>query len=215
MSFEHAAAVPEAFLTAYDALFARGRLEAGEAVLVHAAGSGVGTAAVSMAAVAGARVVALSRSADKRRRLVELGAPHVLDPAAAHLAESIRMAAGVDGIRVVLDLVGASAWALNVEVLAVRGRIVLVGTMSGSKVEADLGALMRKRATVVGTVLRSRPIEEKIALVQTFARTMLPLLAAGRLNPVVDRVVSLEEAASAHASMERNENFGKIVLRIS
>ena len=215
MSFEHAAAVPEAFLTAYDALFERGRLNAGEAVLVHAAGSGVGTAAAAMAAAAGARVVALSRSADKRRRLLELGAHHVFDPAAAHLADAIRMASGADGIRVVLDLIGASAWALNVDVLAMRGRIVLVGTMGGSKVEADLSALMRKRATVVGTVLRSRPIEEKIELVQTFARTMLPLLAAGRLNPVVDRVVPLEDAAGAHAAMERNENFGKIVLRIS
>jgi NADPH:quinone reductase-like Zn-dependent oxidoreductase len=184
-------------------------------VLVQAAGSGVGTAAASMAAVAGARVVALSRSAEKRRRLLDLGAHHVFDPTAANVAEAIRMATGGDGIRVVLDLVGASAWALNVEVLASLGRIVLVGTMSGSKAEADLSSLMHQRVTVVGTVLRSRPIEEKIALVQTFSRTMLPLLAAGRLNPVVDRIVPFEEAAEAHAAMERNENFGKIVLTVS
>jgi NADPH2:quinone reductase len=92
---------------------------------------------------------------------------------------------------------------------------VLVGTMGGAKVEADLGALMRKRLTVVGTVLRSRPIEEKIDLVQAFSRSMLPLLAAGRLQPVVDRVLPMEEAAAGHAIMERNENFGKIVLKIS
>jgi putative PIG3 family NAD(P)H quinone oxidoreductase len=214
MSFEEAAAVPEAFLTAYDALFARGRLQPGEAVLVHAAGSGVGTAAVSIAAVAGARVIALSRSADKRRRLEALGVDRVLDPSASNVVDAIRMAAGGDGIHVVIDLLGASVFRQHVEVLALCGRIVLVGTMGGSKVEADLSALMRKRATVIGTVLRSRPIEEKIDLVQSFARTMLPLLAAGRLSPVVDRIVPLEDAAGAHASMERNENFGKIVLRI-
>lgn len=215
MSFDDAAAVPEAFLTAYDALFERGGLKPGEAVLLHAAGSGVGTAAASIATVAGARVVALSRSADKRRRLETMGVQRVLDPAAANLAEAIRMAAGGEGIALAIDLLGTAAWALNLEVLAVRGRLVLVGTMSGTKVEADLGALMRKRLTVVGTVLRSRPIEEKIELVQSFAKTMLPLLAAGRLRPVVDRVVPLEDAASAHAAMERNENFGKIVLTIS
>jgi NADPH:quinone reductase-like Zn-dependent oxidoreductase len=138
----------------------------------------------------------------------------VLDPAAGDLPAAIRMALGGEGVDLVLDLVGASTWPLNVEVAAVRGRIVLVGTMGGSKVEADLGALMRKRLSVIGTVLRSRPLEEKIDLVQSFARTMLPLLAAGRLKPVVDRVLPLDDAAAGHAAMEANENFGKIVLRI-
>jgi putative PIG3 family NAD(P)H quinone oxidoreductase len=214
MSFEDAAAVPEAFLTAYDALFFRGGLRPGESVLLHAAGSGVGTAAAAIATVAGARVVALSRSPEKRGRLTAMGTQRVLDPGIANLAEAIRMAVGGEGVALVIDFLGASSWALNLDVLAVRGRLVLVGTMSGGKVEADLSAIMRKRLTVVGTVLRSRPIEEKIELVQAFARTMLPLLAAGRLQPVVDRVVPFEDAASAHAAMERNENFGKIVLRI-
>jgi NADPH2:quinone reductase len=205
MSFEEAAAVPEAFLTAYDALFL---------VLLHAAGSGVGTAATAIAVVAGARVVALSRSPEKRRRLEAIGAHPVLDPGLPNLAEAIRMAVGGEGVGLVVDFLGAASWALNLDVLAVRGRLVLVGTMSGAKVEVDLGVIMRKRLTVVGTVLRSRPIEEKMALVQSFACTMLPLLAAGRLKPVVDRVVSFEDAASAHAAMERNENFGKIVLTI-
>jgi NADPH2:quinone reductase len=215
MSFEDAAAVPEVFLTAYDALFFRGGLRPGEVVLLHAAGSGVGTAAAAMATMAGARVVALSRSPDKRRRLEAMGIHRVLDPAAPNIAEAIRMTAGGEGVALAIDLIGAAAWALNLDVLALRGRLVLVGTMSGAKVEADLGAIMRKRLTVVGTVLRSRPIEEKIDLVQSFSRTILPLLAAGRLHPVVDRVIPLEDAASAHAAMERNENFGKIVLKIS
>jgi NADPH:quinone reductase-like Zn-dependent oxidoreductase len=175
----------------------------------------VGTAAAGIATVAGARVVALSRSPEKRRRLGTMTALRVVDPAIPNLAETIRMAVGGEGIDLVIDFLGAASWALNLEVLAIRGRLVLVGTMSGATVEADLGALMRKRLTVIGTVLRTRPIEEKMALVQSFARTMLPLLAAGRLVPVVDRVVPLEDAVGAHAAMERNENFGKIVLRIA
>jgi len=215
MSFEDAAAVPEAFLTAFDALCLRGGLTPGEAVLLNAAGSGVGTAATAIATVAGARVIASSRSADKRRRLEALGVYRVIDPAVGDVAESIRLAAGGEGVALAVDFLGASSWALNLDVLAVGGRLVLVGTLGGTKVEADLSTLMRKRITVVGTVLRSRPLEEKIQLVQEFAKTILPLLAAGRLQPVVDRVVPLEDAASAHAAMERNENFGKIVLRLS
>jgi len=213
-SFDDAAAVPEAFLTAFDALFMRGALRPGEAVMLHAAASGVGTAAAAMATMAGARVVALSRSADKRRRLEAMGLHRVLDPGDENLTSSIRMALGGEGVDLVIDLVGAATWPLNLEVAEVRGRIVLVGTMGGSRVEADLGLLMRKRLTVIGTVLRSRPLEEKIELVQAFARTMLPLLAAGRLRPVVDRVLPLDEAMAAHAAMEANENFGKIVLRL-
>ncbi len=214
MSFESAAAVPEAFLTAFDALFARGGLRPGESALVNAAGSGVGTAACALAAAAGARVVALSRDAGKRAKLEALGVHRVLDPGVREPAQAIRLASGGAGIDVVIDLLGAGTFGTNVEVLAPLGRIVLVGTITGSKVDADLSMLMRKRATVIGTVLRSRPIEEKIGLVQSFSRSMLPLLASGRLQPIVDRIVPLEEAAAAHAAMERNENFGKIVLTV-
>jgi NADPH:quinone reductase-like Zn-dependent oxidoreductase len=168
-----------------------GGLKPGEVVLLHAAGSGVGTAAAAMATVAGARVVALSRTPDKRRRLEAMGIHRVFDPATSNLAEAIRMAAGGEGVALAVDLIGASAWTLNLDVLALRGRLVLVGTMGGAKVEADLGALMRKRLTVFGTVLRSRPIEEKIELVQSFSRTMLPLLAAGRLTRSSIMVVPL------------------------
>lgn len=214
MGFAEAAAIPEAFLTAYDALFARAGLTAGESVLIHAAGSGVGTAAAAIASVTGSRVIALSRSPEKRRKLVGLGYEAVLDPDDPRLAETIRQRTGGRGVDVVVDFLGRAAWAVNVDALAPQGRLVLVGTLTGSKVEADLSALMRKRLTVVGTVLRSRPLEEKIALVQAFSRTILPLLASGRLVPVVDRVLPLEEAPAAHAVMERNENFGKIVLTL-
>ena len=199
MSFTDAAAIPEAFLTAYDALFARGGLRPGETALIHAAASGVGLAAAAIASASGAKVIALTRSEEKRRKLSDLG------------YDTTRPTSGVD---VVIDFLGASSWAENVEVLAPLGRLVLVGTMSGSKVEADLSPIMRKRLTVVGTVLRPRPIEEKIALAQEFARTILPLLAEGRMRPSVDRVLPLEDARAGHEAMERNENFGKIVLTL-
>ncbi len=214
LGWDGAGAVPEAFLTAFDALFLRGGLEPGETVLLHAAASGVGTAAAQLARAAGARVIGLSRTADKRSRLEELGLDAVLDPALPDLAGRIRASApGPGGVGLVIDLLGASSWELNLDILAPRGRLVLVGTMGGSRVEADLSVLMRKRLTVVGTVLRSRPLEEKLALVHDFCPRVLPLLADGTVRPIVDRVFRLDEAAEAHRAMERNESFGKLVLR--
>ncbi len=214
MRWEEAAAIPEAFLTAHDALSDRAGLAAGEVLLVPAAASGVGTAAIQLAAVAGARVVALSRSEEKRRRLREMGVHRALDAGASDLPSLVRAASGKRGVDVVLELVGAASWPLDLEVMAERGRIVLVGTMSGALVEADLGLLMRKRLTVVGTVLRSRPLEERIALAREFSRRIVPLFESGALRPVVDRVLPLEHVAEAHGLLERNETFGKIVLRM-
>jgi putative PIG3 family NAD(P)H quinone oxidoreductase len=214
LSFEQAAAVPEAFLTAWDALFRAGRLIAGEVVLVQAAASGVGLAALQLAALAGARVLGLSRSGAKRERLAALGPFPVLDPSLPGLADSIRLAAGADGVDLAIDLVGGSAWALHADVLREGGRIVVLGLLGGARADVDLGTLLRKRLTVVGSALRSRRPEEKIALVQEFARTILPLIAAGRVAPVVDSVFDLADVREAHLRMERNENLGKIVLRI-
>jgi putative PIG3 family NAD(P)H quinone oxidoreductase len=213
LGWEEAAAVPEAFLTAYDALLGRAGLAAGEVVLLHAAGSGVGTAAAQIAAACGARVIGLSRTPDKRRRLEDLGLDRVLDPAKPDLERAIRDAAG-GGVDVVIDLVGAPAFALNVGVLRRRGRLVLLGLMGGACCDVDLATLMLKRLTVVGSVLRSRPLEEKIALVQEFGQRMSRLIAAGRLQPVVDCAIPWHRAAEAHARMERNESFGKIVLTL-
>ncbi len=215
LSFEQAAAVPEAFLTAYDALFRVGRLVAGEVVLVQAAASGVGLAVLQLAGLAGARVVGLCRTPDKRARLATLGPYPILDPAVPGLADTIRLAAGADGVDLAIDFVGGAAWGLHAELLRESGRIVVLGLLGGARTEVDLGTLLRKRLTVVGSVLRSRSSEEKIALVQEFARRILPLLAAGRVAPVVDSVFDVTDIARAHERMERNENLGKIVLRIS
>ena len=213
LGWDAAGAVPEAFVTAYDALFRLGSLSAGEAVLVQAAASGVGTAAVQLARVAGARVIGLSRSPDKRRRLERLGLDLAPDPLQPDVAEAILLGTRGQGVDLVLDFVGASAWALHERVLRERGRLVVVGLLGGARVELDLGTLMRRRLTLVGTMLRSRSREEKASLIQEFAARILPLLTAGRVVPVVHASFPLEQAAEAHALMERDANFGKIVLR--
>lgn len=213
LGWEEAAAVPEAFLTAFDALFLQGELSVGETVLIPAAASGVGTAALQMAQAAGARVIALTRSPDKRARLLQMGAIAALDPAQEQVVDRIRRLSG-GGVQLVLELVGASNWPLAMEALATRGRMILVGTMGGNQVQADLGLLMRKRLRLLGTVLRSRPLEEKIAVTQAFLRRGLPLLAAGTVSPVIERAFPLSEAAAAHAFMEANRHFGKILLTV-
>ena len=213
LGWEEAAAFPEAFLTAYDALFCRGGLRPGEAVLLTAAASGVGTAASQVAAAAGARVLGLTRTPGKRARLHEHGVTHTLDPATPDLPGAVRALAGGAGAELALDLVGGPGISILLEALAPRGRLVLIGLLAGARAEIDLSRLLSRRLTVVGTVLRSRPIEEKIALTQEAARTLLPLLAAGRIRPVIDRVLPMAEVERAHAALERDETFGKIVLR--
>jgi putative PIG3 family NAD(P)H quinone oxidoreductase len=217
LSWTEAAAIPEAFLTAFDALVLQAGLAPGETALITAAGSGVGTAAAQIAREVGARSIGTLRSAAKRERVaaLDLGFAALLDAGASDLAAQLAAAAGPRGVDVVLDLVGAASWPAALDALAPRGRIVAVGTMSGARIELDLGALMRRRATLIGTVLRSRPAEEKAALTQAFAARMLPALAAGRLRAVVDRVLPLAEAAAAHALLESNETLGKVVLEVA
>jgi NADPH:quinone reductase len=209
---EHAAAIPEVFATAHDALFARLNLRPGETVLIHAAGSGVGTAAIQLARLAGVHTVGTSRSQSKLDRCLELG----LDVAfligshdwASHLAAS---APGIS-VSAVLDLVGASYLNQNLDVLAPRGRMVSVGLTGGAKAELDMGIVMRKRLTIIGTVLRARPLEEKITVAREISSHVVPAFESGQLSPVIDRIVSFDDIADAHRAMENNETFGKIVL---
>jgi putative PIG3 family NAD(P)H quinone oxidoreductase len=216
LSFAQAAAVPEAFLTAFDALVLQAGLDAGEVLLVTAAASGVGTAAAQVAREVGALAIGTLRTAAKRVRVeqLDLGFAALLDAGAPDLGRQVHAASAGRGVSVVLDLVGAASWPLALDALAPRGRIVAVGTMSGARVELDLALLMRRRATLIGTVLRSRPAAEKAALTRAFAERMLAALAAGRLRPVVDRVMPLAEAAAAHALLEQNDTLGKVVLLV-
>ena len=212
MSWEDAAAIPEVFLTAYDALFTRVGLSSGETLLIHAAGSGVGTAAVQLAKLVGARVVGTARSADKVARVKELGLDAGVDASRGDWAAQVEAIIGQSGVNAILDLVGGNYLEGNLRVLALKGRIVLVGLTAGSVAPFNMGVLLRKRATIVGTVLRARPIEEKIALAREFADRMIPQFESGRLKPIVDRVLGFDQIADAHRLMESNATFGKLVL---
>lgn len=212
LSWEEAAAIPEVFVTAHDALFTRGRLRMGEAVLIHAVGSGVGTAAVQLARAAGATVLGTSRTEWKLERARELGLAIPIPAGGHEFADDVLDATGGRGADVILDLVGAGYLPRNLKCVALLGRIVVVGLTGGAFAEIDLGVLLRKRVTLVGTSLRSRPLEEKVAAVQAFARHALPLFADGRIRPVIDEVFPISNAAGAHRRMEADRNFGKIVL---
>lgn len=214
MSFEDAASVPEVFITAYDALFNQAQLQMGEAVLIHAAGSGVGTAAVQLARQVGAATFGTAGSAEKLARAAELGLDVGINYHEEDFAEVVRDRTGGRGVDVVLDVVGAPYWERNLASMAVLGRMVLVGALGGGRLETNLGLLSPKRLRVQGTVLRARTLEEKMALTRQMERHVLPLLASGKLRAVVDRVFPLEEVSQAHEYMEANRNFGKIVLSV-
>jgi putative PIG3 family NAD(P)H quinone oxidoreductase len=213
LSWEEAAAIPEAFLTAYDALFNRLSLDIGETVLIHAVGSGVGTAALQIARESGARVIGTARSAGKLERAKQLGLDLGIDASQGEWAAQVEAAIGAERVHAVLDLVGGSYLESNLRVLGSLGRIVVVGLTAGAIAPFNMGVLLRKRLTIVGTMLRGRPVEEKIALAREFSDRIVPLFAAGRLKPVIDRVFPFNEIRAAHELMESNKTFGKIVLR--
>ena len=215
LDWVEAAAVPEVFITAHDALFTRANLRPGETMLVHAAGSGVGTAAIQLTHAAGARAFGTSRTADKLERAKEYGlsgAVVVTEPQA--FVDSVAEWTGGRGVNVIIDLVGPKYLEANLNALAARGRLILVGTAAGAQAMLDFSTVMRKRLTIVGTVLRARSTEEKATATRLFAEQVVPLLADGTIKPVVDRVYKIEEIREAHARMESNESFGKIILLI-
>jgi putative PIG3 family NAD(P)H quinone oxidoreductase len=207
-----AAGVPEVFMTVHDALFAQAELALGESVLIHAVGSGIGTAAVQLARAAGARTFGTSRTPDKLVRAQALGLEVGLD--AAGFADAVRDQTGGTGVDVILDVVGGPYLADNLAALAPRGRIVVLAAMGGGKAPLPFGLLMSKRARLMGSVLRARPIEEKIRVTRAFARQVNPLLAAGLVRPVVDRVFELGDVAAAHTYMESDASFGKVILTV-
>jgi NADPH2:quinone reductase len=214
LDWAEAAAVPEVFITAHDALFTRAELRPGETMLVHAAGSGVGTAAIQLARAASAKAFGTSRTADKLERAKEYGLKGavVIGDDLRVLMEAVERWTAGRGVNVIIDLAGANYLEANLDALAAKGRLVLVGTTAGARAMLDFSAVMRKRLTIVGTVLRARSSEEKATATRLFAEQVVPLLADGRIKPVVDRVYKLKDVREAHQRMEANENFGKIVL---
>lgn len=218
LSFEQAAAVPEVFITAHDALFTQGRLHTGGRVLIHAVGSGVGTAAAQLARAAGAGAVyGTARTAEKIERAREFGMDEGVvvsdDPRAFALA--VQGWTKGAGVNVVLDLVGASYLDANLEALAPHGRLLLVGTLGGTSAPLNFRHVMGKRLRIVGTVLRARSTEEKAAAVRRFTAEVIPLFTRGQVRPVVDRTFDLKDVDAAYDHLESNETFGKVILRVN
>ena len=216
LDWREAAAVPEAFITAHDALVTQAEVRSSERVLIHAVGSGVGLAALQLARAAGALPLGDARTAAKIERARSLGLADgfVVDDIGA-LAQRVTERTNGAGVEIVLDLVGGEYLAASIAAAAPKGRIILIGTMGGRDASLPLGVILGKRLTLRGTMLRARPLEEKIIATRAFAAQVVPLLANGAVRPVVDRVFPLDQIGDAHRYLESNATFGKVVIEIA
>ncbi len=215
LSLEQAAAVPEVFLTVFLNVFQLAALPDGGALLVHGGGSGVGTAAIQLAKAAGARVVTTAGSDAKCARCLELGADAAVNYREGDFVEAVREVTEGQGVDVVLDHIGATYLANNLKSLRTGGRLVLIGLMGGAKAEINLGLLLARRLSVIGSTLRTRSAAEKAAIVAGFGERFGEALASGAIAPVVDRILPLEQVGDAHRAVKASEHFGKVVLRIA
>ena len=207
-----AAAIPETFFTVYDNVFTRGKLRPGESFLVHGGASGIGSTAIQLAARAGATVFVTAGGPEKVAFCKKLGAHHVIDHRAGDFAEEIKRIQGKRGLDVILDMVGGDYIAKNISLLAVEGRLVQIAFLEGSKASIDFMPLMMKRLTVTGSTLRARSNELKGEVADKVRQHVWPLIEAGKVKPVIDKVFPLSEARAAHALMESGAHKGKIVL---
>ena len=215
LSFEQAAAIPEVFLTAYQAIFWLGKLQARERILIHAGASGVGTAAIQLAKSLGAEVY-VTASKPKHATCLELGAAHTIDYRSEDFSERVAHFTNGEGVDMILDFLAASYLAKNLASLATDGRLVLLALMGGSKAsQVDLGMVLRKRIHLMGSTLRARSLAYKIDLTQAFYAYCCPKFESGVFKPVIDSVVSWKEVGAAHKRMEANLNIGKIVLTLT
>ena len=212
LDFVQAAGVPEVFMTAHDALFTQANLQIGERVLIHAVGSGVGTAALQLANAAEATTFGTSRTPYKLQRAKELGLDEAI-PDQNFAAEVLSLTHG-EGVHVIIDFIGAPYIEQNLQALAMWGRLVFLATMGGFQAQVNLGILMGKRISMRGVTMRTRTLEEKLAVTRRFATDVLPLLASGDVQPVIEQVYPLEEISEAHRVMGENKNFGKLVVMI-
>ncbi len=214
VSLDQAAAIPEVFMTAHDALVSQGGLRSGAKALVHAGASGVGTAAIQICKAIGAQV-AVTCSASKVAACTSLGADLVVDYGSQDFAEEVKIWTQGQGVDVVLDVIGGDYVKPNIDCLRVQGRIIQVGVMGSATADFPLGMLMPKRAALIGTVLRSRPIEQKIEANQSFISELLEFFNTGQLHPVVDSTYEMDQIAQAHEYMATNANVGKILISVS
>jgi putative PIG3 family NAD(P)H quinone oxidoreductase len=214
MSLHDAAAIPEVFITAWDALVVQGGLTSGRWAMVHAGASGVGTAGIQIAKAIGARII-VTCSSGKVQSCKDLGADVVVDYTTQDFVEEVQKATGGQGVDVILDVIGGDYVERNVASLAVKGHIIQVGVMAGKPLPFNVGLLLGKRASITGTVLRARPLDEKIAITQRFIAEMLPLFGTGVLKPVIDSSYAIADIAKGHEYMATNGNVGKIVIDIA
>ncbi len=212
LSFVEAAAAAEVFFTAGYNLFVQAGMKAGDTLLVHGAGSGVGTAAVQLCSSMGARVVVTAGSNEKIGRAIDLGAFAGINYREEDFSRRVMEITGGQGVDIVLDWIGAPYLSKHLEVLKTGGRLVIIGLMGGSSGEINLASLVSKRLKVIGSVLRSQSREEKAEITRGFVKTVLPLLKSGRVKPLVDRIFSIQEVEDAHRYLASGEHFGKIVL---
>lgn len=214
LSFEEAGALPEVYLTAFLNLFLLGEAPSGGSVLVHGGGSGVGTAAIQLCREAGVRILVTAGSEEKCRQCRKLGADVAINYRSGDFSVPVKEATGGAGVNVVLDCIGAKYLSSNLSVLGNDGRLVIIGLMGGIKTELNLASLLTRRLQVIGSTLRTRSVDDKAAIVQAFRERFGAALEAGRLRPVLYRVLPLEKAADAHRLVQASEHFGKVALKV-
>jgi NADPH:quinone reductase-like Zn-dependent oxidoreductase len=213
LTWPEAAAVPEAFLTAYDALLKQGHLETGQTVLIHGATGGIGTAAVQIARASGAITIGTSRSDTHHDALAGLGLDHLITTTdGADFAPEVHRLTDGAGVHLILDVLGAGAWDANLASLRTDGRIVLIGLLTGAKAEVDLGQLLAKRARIAATTLRSRSRDAKFELTRILDQHIGPLIRMSRLRPVLDSVYPLDSIRDALLHLKERPHLGKIVI---
>lgn len=210
-----AAAIPEVFLTAYQALFWLGKLQKGETVLIHAGGSGVGTAAIQLAKAVETKIM-VTASGGKHQVCLDLGADEAIDYQTQDFKEKVREYTDEKGVNVIIDFIAAPYFHQNIDSLATDGRLVLLATLGGGKVENfDLRKVLSKRLQIIGSTLRARSQDYQVALTQAFSAFAMPRFQQEILKPIIDKVFDWKEVQEAHRYMEANKNTGKIVLKIS
>jgi putative PIG3 family NAD(P)H quinone oxidoreductase len=214
ISMVEAAAIPETFFTVWTNLFDRGRCKAGDTVLIHGGTSGIGTTAIQLAAAWGTRVFATAGSEDKARACERLGAARGINYRTEDFVEVIRAATAGAGVDVTLDMVAGSYVARNLEIAALEGRVVTISLLGGARAEINMGMILTKRLTLTGSTLRSRTVAQKAEVAEAVRKNVWPLLAAGRVRPVVHATFPLAEAGEAHRLMETSNHIGKIVLTV-
>ena len=213
-SYEQASSLPECFLTAFVNIYIEAGLESGEVILVHGGASGIGTAAIQLASVTGNPVIVTASSLEKVTACTNLGADLAINYRKHDFVEKVISYTNGDGVDVIMDIVAGSYMERNIKILKSKGRLVVISTLGGVRAEIDLGQLMRLRARIIGSVLRSRSMLEKIEIKQRFMDLFWPHIVSGKILPVIDSIYPIDQAMLAHQHMHDNRNIGKIVLKI-